>query len=276
MLNTALELGADRASTKSTMRATPAQLTQMSTSPNASTAAGTIRSTSRWMRKIASDRLDARTGSAKARSQPQRLLSARMSAISTAAPSDAKRRTIAPLDALAHRPSRWLPVRSTLMHVLRQRQCSVAAAIINATGTVAGRGDPRMKHQQLGKVGLFVSRIAFGTSTFGRCRPSAVQSRRRSRPTREADRIVKAALDAGINLFDSADIYAEGESETMLGKALGARKTCWLQPRSATATPPARTTSAQPRAPDECHRCNACGGCRPITSTCCSSTRTTR
>src|SRR5947209_20076656 len=39
-----------------------------------------------------------------------------------------------------------------------------------------------------------------------------------------ADAIVGRALDAGVNLFDSADTYGMGESEVMLGKALGKRR----------------------------------------------------
>jgi aryl-alcohol dehydrogenase-like predicted oxidoreductase len=39
-----------------------------------------------------------------------------------------------------------------------------------------------------------------------------------------AQRLVDAALDAGINFFDTADVYSHGQSEEMLGKALGARR----------------------------------------------------
>jgi len=80
-----------------------------------------------------------------------------------------------------------------------------------------------MKYQQLGKVGLFVSRIAFGTSTFGGAEHPLYKVVG-GLDQREADRIVGVALDAGINLFDSADIYADGESESMLAKALGSRR----------------------------------------------------
>ena len=80
-----------------------------------------------------------------------------------------------------------------------------------------------MQYQQLGRVGLFVSRIAFGTSTFGGARHPLYKVVG-GLDQREADRIVGVALEAGINLFDTADIYAEGESETMLGKALGTRR----------------------------------------------------
>src|SRR5262245_60088126 len=40
----------------------------------------------------------------------------------------------------------------------------------------------------------------------------------------EADAIVGRARDAGINFFDTADVYHSGESEEYLGKALGARR----------------------------------------------------
>jgi aryl-alcohol dehydrogenase-like predicted oxidoreductase len=43
-------------------------------------------------------------------------------------------------------------------------------------------------------------------------------------PQDEADRLVGVALDAGINFFDTADVYSEGESEKILGRALGPRR----------------------------------------------------
>jgi aryl-alcohol dehydrogenase-like predicted oxidoreductase len=43
-------------------------------------------------------------------------------------------------------------------------------------------------------------------------------------PQDEADRLVGLALDGGINFFDTADVYSEGESEKILGKALGRRR----------------------------------------------------
>lgn len=80
-----------------------------------------------------------------------------------------------------------------------------------------------MQYQQLGRVGLFVSRIAFGASTFGGA-AHPLYKVVGGLDQGEADSIVGVALDAGVNLFDTADIYAEGESEAMLGKALGARR----------------------------------------------------
>jgi aryl-alcohol dehydrogenase-like predicted oxidoreductase len=66
-----------------------------------------------------------------------------------------------------------------------------------------------MEYRRLGRSGLQVSAFALGTMNFGE-------------PTRkeEASRIIDTALDAGINLIDCADVYADGESERILGEAL--------------------------------------------------------
>ncbi|MEO7447283.1 MAG: aldo/keto reductase [Humibacillus sp.] len=70
-----------------------------------------------------------------------------------------------------------------------------------------------MTHRQLGDSGLTVSTVGLGCNNFGR------------RLDQEATTaVVKAALDAGVTLFDTADIYGLGESEEMLGKALGAER----------------------------------------------------
>jgi len=66
-----------------------------------------------------------------------------------------------------------------------------------------------MKNRRLGRSGLQVSPLVLGTMNFGN-------------PTEkgEACRIVDAAIDAGINLVDCADIYNKGEAERILGEAL--------------------------------------------------------
>ena len=78
-----------------------------------------------------------------------------------------------------------------------------------------------MKYAPLGRTGLMVSRLAFGAMTFGSPEKSGVLGRS---DQAAANAIVGQALDAGINLFDSADSYGLGESEIMLGKALGSRR----------------------------------------------------
>ncbi len=74
-----------------------------------------------------------------------------------------------------------------------------------------------MKYKPLGRSGLFVSEICLGTMTFGGAGFWKVVG---TLGEREVDRIVGAALDAGVNFLDTANVYSEGESETLLGKAL--------------------------------------------------------
>jgi aryl-alcohol dehydrogenase-like predicted oxidoreductase len=76
-----------------------------------------------------------------------------------------------------------------------------------------------MQYTTLGQTGLIVSRLALGTMTFG-AGFAAVQKVDQA----TADALVGAALDAGVNFFDTADQYSGGQAETMLGRALGARR----------------------------------------------------
>lgn len=80
-----------------------------------------------------------------------------------------------------------------------------------------------MQYQQLGKTGIFVSRLCLGTMTFGSGTQSFWQHIGNS-SQRDANKIVDRALEAGINFFDTANVYQIGESETILGKALGSRR----------------------------------------------------
>ena len=70
-----------------------------------------------------------------------------------------------------------------------------------------------MEHRRLGNSGLQVSLAGLGTNNFG-MRLDYEQSAA----------VVEAALDAGINFFDTADIYGGGRSEEYLGRALGSRR----------------------------------------------------
>jgi aryl-alcohol dehydrogenase-like predicted oxidoreductase len=79
-----------------------------------------------------------------------------------------------------------------------------------------------MRYSAFGRTGLFVSELCFGSMTFGG--KSGIWEKIGRTPQEDADRLVGTALDAGINFFDTADVYAEGESERILGKALGARR----------------------------------------------------
>lgn len=78
-----------------------------------------------------------------------------------------------------------------------------------------------MQMRFLGRSGLRVSAMSLGTMTFGG------QGRFGHMGELEVDgatRMVDACLEAGVNLFDTADIYSGGLSEEILGKALGSRR----------------------------------------------------
>jgi len=75
-----------------------------------------------------------------------------------------------------------------------------------------------MRFNKLGRSGLIVSELCLGTMTFGG--QEGLWGRIGQLQQDEADALVKAALDAGINFIDTANVYAEGRSEAILGQAL--------------------------------------------------------
>jgi aryl-alcohol dehydrogenase-like predicted oxidoreductase len=79
-----------------------------------------------------------------------------------------------------------------------------------------------MEFRTLGHSGLKVPVLSFGTGTFGGgnefFRAWGVTD------VAEATRLVDICLEAGVNLFDTADIYSDGLSETVLGKAIAGRR----------------------------------------------------
>ncbi len=78
-----------------------------------------------------------------------------------------------------------------------------------------------MNRHFLGNTGVKVSELCFGAMTFGGAgywtRVGQVQQK-------EADELVRIAVDSGINFFDTANVYSEGLSEQILGKALGGKR----------------------------------------------------
>jgi aryl-alcohol dehydrogenase-like predicted oxidoreductase len=78
-----------------------------------------------------------------------------------------------------------------------------------------------MQYTQLGNTGLIISRLCFGTMTFG-SHPSMPNIYKVAQENASA--MVEKSLEAGINFFDTADGYAGGQSETMLGELLGKRR----------------------------------------------------
>jgi aryl-alcohol dehydrogenase-like predicted oxidoreductase len=79
-----------------------------------------------------------------------------------------------------------------------------------------------MNYRELADTGVFVSELCLGTMTFGgRGQMWEVIG---GIDQQSVDALVGRALDAGINFVDTANVYSAGESETMLGKALGSRR----------------------------------------------------
>jgi aryl-alcohol dehydrogenase-like predicted oxidoreductase len=76
-----------------------------------------------------------------------------------------------------------------------------------------------MKYNQLGRTGLFVSEICLGTMTFGGNADAGMWRAIGSLEQDAVDEIVSGALGAGVNFFDTADVYSFGESERRLGQA---------------------------------------------------------
>ncbi|GGM47396.1 aldo/keto reductase [Dactylosporangium sucinum] len=72
-----------------------------------------------------------------------------------------------------------------------------------------------MEHRPLGRTGVSVSKLCLGTMMFGAWG---------TRDHDESVRIIHRALDAGINFVDTADVYSQGESEEIVGKALKGRR----------------------------------------------------
>jgi len=75
-----------------------------------------------------------------------------------------------------------------------------------------------MQYKTLGDTGLLVSTLCFGTMTFHG--GSGIFRAIGTVDQAGADQLVKASIDAGINFFDTADVYSEGESEKTLGQSL--------------------------------------------------------
>jgi len=80
-----------------------------------------------------------------------------------------------------------------------------------------------MQYNRLGDTGLIVSRLAFGAMTFGSAKGTVFEAISRV-DQKLANDLVAKALDAGINHFNTADVYTGGQSEEFLAKALGSRR----------------------------------------------------
>src|SRR3977135_3277788 len=74
-----------------------------------------------------------------------------------------------------------------------------------------------MQFPRLGDSGLEVSEICLGTMMFGDRTDQAT-----------AERIIASAYDAGVNFIDTADVYAKGGSESVIGPAIAGNRRRWI------------------------------------------------
>ena len=75
-----------------------------------------------------------------------------------------------------------------------------------------------MQYNPLGNTGLLVSRLCLGTMTFGES--AGIYKAIAGVDQKGADDLITASIDAGINFFDTADVYSAGQSEKALGQSL--------------------------------------------------------
>ena len=74
-----------------------------------------------------------------------------------------------------------------------------------------------MEYRRLGRSGLKISPLCLGTMMFGAQTDEAT-----------AQRIIARARDQGVNFIDTADAYAEGRSEEIVGRAIKSRRDDWI------------------------------------------------
>jgi aryl-alcohol dehydrogenase-like predicted oxidoreductase len=89
-----------------------------------------------------------------------------------------------------------------------------------ATGKI--RTGEMMEYRQLGGSGFRVPVFTFGTGTFGG--GNEFFKHWGTAGATEATRLVDLCLDAGVTMFDSADVYSDGQAEEILGKAIAGRR----------------------------------------------------
>src|SRR5581483_8002419 len=99
----------------------------------------------------------------------------------------------------------------------RNSVCRKSILTKNREGTIGG-----MQYTRLGDTGLIVSRLAFGAMTFGTSTGMFAGVAKVDEKTAHA--MIARTIDAGINHFNTADGYTDGQSEEILGRALGAQR----------------------------------------------------
>ena len=143
------------------------------------------------------------------------------------------------------------------------------AAAASGGGQEASTSVGDVEFRRLGRSGLTISEIAYGNwlTHGGQVEEDAAHA------------CVRAALDAGITTFDTADVYAGTRAEAVLGRALrgaAARRPTSCSPRSTGRPARAGTTAACPASTSSRAATPRWSGCRPTTSTSTRPTATTR
>jgi aryl-alcohol dehydrogenase-like predicted oxidoreductase len=131
-----------------------------------------------------------------------------------------------------------------------------------------------MEYRQLGGCGFKVPPLCLGTGTFGGANEffkawGAVG-------VDEATRLVDICLEAGMNFFDSADVYSEGTAEEVLGGAIKGRRDKVLISTKATFRAGTGPTMSAPHSFISCRPSKeACAAWKPTISTCSNCTVST-
>ena len=142
-----------------------------------------------------------------------------------------------------------------------------------------------MQYKTLGNTGLLVSQICLGTMTFAGDDPNALSENGAiwkaigNVNQADADALIKASFDAGVNFIDTADVYSEGKSEITLGRSLKnlniARKDVVIATKVYGRTGPGRNDVGASRGHIWMPSKPASAASRPTTSTSTRSTATT-
>ena len=77
-----------------------------------------------------------------------------------------------------------------------------------------------MDYKRLGNTGLQVSRICLGCMSYGKVKTGATTRWPWTLSEEDSRPFIKSALDHGVNFFDTANVYSDGESEAVLGRAI--------------------------------------------------------
>jgi len=127
-----------------------------------------------------------------------------------------------------------------------------------------------MEYRQLGSSGLKVPVLSFGTGTFGG--KGDFFAAWGATDAAGARRLVDLCLEAGVTMFDSADVYSDGLAEEILGKAIAGRRDKVLISTKATF----RRGDGPNDVGSSPGWTGRCGGSAQTTSTCTSSTALTQ